>query len=182
MKPTYLLLSLALALAGCPSKNNDGGGAPAPSASTAVSAQPLASGSAAPSAAASAANAKTTWSGPYTLAAGKLSIPSENKDYAGVKQFKDDPSKHMGDGKIELTVEGDRVVGTVEGAAGPAVVEGAIVDGEIRGVVRRKEPKDDGLTGTLSAKIAGASAEGTLNLADATTAIVREAKITLTKK
>ncbi|MBX3229728.1 MAG: hypothetical protein KIT84_05290 [Labilithrix sp.] len=172
-----LCLAALVALAGCPKKEEatkevDAGAVVA----TDAAAGPADAGAAEP------ASTKATWSGPYTLAPGTLSIPTGNKDYAGVKQFKDDPSKHMGDGKIELTVDGEKVAGTIEGAAGPAIIEGSVVDGEIRGVVRRKDPKDDGLTGTIAAKIAGASAEGTLNLADGTTAIVREAKITLTKK
>ena len=183
-----LLSALAcVALAGCPSKNNDNP-TPAGSASAKPSASPLAtvapSGAPAASGSASTATASgaSAWSGSYTLAVGRLSIPSDNKDFAGVKQFKDDPSKHMGDGKIELTVTGEKVAGTVDGAAGPAIIDGSIVDGEIRGVVRRKDPKADGLTGTITAKIAGGDAEGKLSLADGTTAIIREATIALKKK
>lgn len=186
----FLLLALPL-LAGCPDKDKDKS-APSGSAAVMVTAKPdpAASGSSVPVPLASgsatkpppAPNSASSWSGSYTLALGTLSIPTENKDYAGVKQFKDDPTKHMGDGKIDLTVTGDRVAGTVEGAAGPAIIDGSIVDGEIRGVVRRKDPKDDGLTGTITAKIAGNDAEGKLALADGTTAIIREAKIALKKK
>lgn len=177
MKTIALCMFLA-ALVACGEKNKATTD-PAPSSSIgppAVSVAPAASASAKP------ADGKTGWSGPYTLAAGTLSIPSENKDYAGVKQAKDDPSKLMGDGKIELTIEGTKVTGTIEGAAGPAVVDGSVVGEEIRGTVRRKDPKDDGLTGTLTAKIAGDSAEGKLSLSEANAAIVREAKIVLKKK
>jgi len=178
----FLTAVVALALAGCPSKNNDAVMDKGASAAT-VASDAAAAGDAAADAAPLAAKGNAAWSGAYTLAAGTISIPSANKDYAGVKQFKDDPSKHMGDGTIDLRVDGDgKVTGTVEGAAGPAIIDGSIVDGEIRGVVRRKDPKDDGLTGTIVAKISGAQAEGNLALADATTAIVREAKVSLKKK
>jgi hypothetical protein len=183
MKTIALCTFLAgLALVGCGEKNkatkdsptsssspNGEGGSPAPPV---TSAAPVAS----------AKSAKTEWAGTYTLAPGTLSIPSENKDYSGVKQAKDDPSKLMGDGKIDLVVEGSKVTGTVEGGAGPAVIDGSVIGEEIRGTVRRKDPKDDGLTGTLTAKIAGDSAEGKLNLSEGNAAIVREAKVALKKK
>lgn len=181
----YMLLAATLAVAGCDDKNKTPAPAPAPSGSVAT---PATSGSAAApagSASAKGADAKvgSAWSGPYTLAAATLSIPTENKDYAGVKQAKDDPSKLMGEGQIELTVDGTgKVVGTIEGGAGPAVVDGSVVGEEIRGTVRRKNPKDDGLTGTITAKIAGDAAEGKLSLSESNAAIVREAKIVLKKK
>lgn len=171
---------LGFAAFACGDKTKATKDGPATSSSVASPAPPASS--AAPVASAAPADGKSSWSGPYTLAAGTLSIPSENKDYSGVKQAKDDPSKLMGDGKIDLTVSGNLVAGTIEGAAGPAIIDGSMVNGEIRGTVRRKDPKDDGLTGTITAKIAGDSAEGKLNLSEANAAIVREAKIVLKKK
>jgi hypothetical protein len=175
----YILLGTA-ALIGCEDKNKVTKDEPATSSSVASPPPPVTS--AAP--VASAAPSKgAAWGGSYTLAAGTLSIPSENKDYAGVKQFKDDPSKLMGDGKIDLSIDPTgKVAGTIEGGAGPAIIDGTVVNDEIRGTVRRKDPKDDGLTGTLSAKIAGDTAEGKLALSEANAAIVRESKITLKKK
>jgi hypothetical protein len=173
----YILLGAAV-LAGCGDKSKATKDRPAPSASVAspvFSAAPVASASAKPAGAA--------WAGTYSLAAGTLSIPTENKDYKGVKQAKDDPSKMMGDGKLELTVDANgKVLGTIEGPAGPAVIDGNVVGDELRGQVRRKDPKDDGLTGTLSAKMAGDSADGTLSLAVANAEIVREGKVVLKKK
>ena len=53
-----------------------------------------------------------------------------------------------------------RVSGTIDsGPAAPAIIDGSVVDGEIRGNVRRKDPADDGLTGTLVAKIDGDTVE-----------------------
>ena len=66
--------------------------------------------------------------------------------------------------------------------SGPAVIDGSVIGDEIRGTVRRKDPKDDGLTGTITAKIAGDSAEGKPNLSEANAAIVREANTVLKKK
>lgn len=180
------LLGAAL-LMGCDDKNKATKDTPAPSSSVASPA-PVSSGAPVASASGKPSDPKApaagaAWSGSYTLAPATLSIPTENKDYAGVKQFKDDPSKHMGDGKIDLNVDGSgKVSGTVEGGAGPAIIDGTVVGEEIRGTVRRKDPKDDGLTGTITAKIAGDAAEGKLALSEANAAVVREAKVILKKK
>jgi hypothetical protein len=176
------IIALCMLVTACGQKKDETKPGPVASTSAAVvtsaSAAPVASTSAAPAAAGAAG-----WSGTYTLAAGTISIPSENKDYKGVKQAKDDPSKFMGDGKIELTITGERVAGTLEGAAGPAVIDGSVVEGEIRGMVRRKDPSDDGLTGSLSAKLAGDAAEGKLLLSSQSNAeLVREGKVSLKKK
>lgn len=175
-------LASVLFLAGCP-KSGEGGDKPAPSASASVatpaSAQMAASASASASAAASKA---ASYGGKYTLTPANYYIPS-TKDYASVKQAKDDPSKHVGEGTLTLSVdETGRVSGTVDsGPAAPAIIDGALVDGEIRGNVRRKDPADHGLTGTLVAKITGDTAEGTLSLAEAHAAVVREGKLSLEK-
>lgn len=179
-----LLSASVFAVGACNDKTQATKEQPAPSSSVVATpppsssvASPVASGKTSPTGGAA------SWGGTYTLAAGTLSIPTDNKDYNGVKQVKDDPSKMMGDGKIELAVAPDgKVTGTIEGGAGPAVIDGSVVDTEIRGNVRRKDPKDDGLTGTLTAKIGGDTAEGKLSLAEANAAIVREAKVLLKKK
>jgi hypothetical protein len=179
--PAFCTFLGALALVGCGDKNKATKDAPQASSSPPngeAGSPPVTS--AAP--VASAKSSKTEWAGTYTLAPGTLSIPSENKDYSGVKQAKDDPSKLMGEGKIDLVVDGSKVAGTVEGGAGPAIIDGSVIGEEIRGKVRRKDPKDDGLTGTITAKIAGDSAEGKLNLSEGNAAIVREAKVALKKK
>lgn len=180
-----LLSATAFGVSACNDKTQATKDQPAPSSSVVATpppsssvASPVASGKASP-----VSGSAASWGGTYTLAAGTLSIPSDNKDYNGVKQVKDDPSKLMGDGKIDLAVAADgKVTGTIEGGAGPAVIDGSVVDSEIRGNVRRKDPKDDGLTGTITAKIGGDTAEGKLSLAEANAAIVREAKVLLKKK
>ena len=125
-----------------------------------------------------------TFAGKYTTAAAALHIPSDNKDYKGVKQAPDDGSKHVGEGAMSVAVDGAGLVsGEIEaGPAAPAVIEGVLSDGEIRARVRRKDPSDNGLTGTLLAKVAGSNVEGTMKLAEANASIVREAKVSLTKK
>ena len=86
-----------------------------------------------------------------------------------------------------LTRPGDDLTGLIQvmtfdpiesGPASPAVIDGQLVDDEIRGNIRRKTPADDGLTGTIVAKPDG---DGRMALADGTSAIVREAKLSLKK-
>jgi hypothetical protein len=156
------------------------GTGPAPSASAVASAGSSAAASAMPSATSSAApSARATYEGTYALTPGSYYVP-EHKDYAGVKQAKDDPSKHVGNGTLALSIEGERVTGTIDtGPASPAVIDGSIVDGEIRATVRRKTP-DDGLTGTLTAHEKDGT--GALSLAESNAAIVREGKLSLQKK
>jgi hypothetical protein len=124
-----------------------------------------------------------SYSGSYSVSPGTYYIPS-SKDYSSVKPAKDDPTKHVGEGTLSLTADGDgKVTGTIDsGPAGPGVIEGSIIDGEIRGFIRRKEPGDQGLTGTFTAKASGDTAEGKLSLAEANAAIVREGKFSLKKK
>ena len=75
------------------------------------------------------------------------------------------------------------VTGTIDsGPAAPGVVDGRVIDGELRGNVRRKDPADSGLTGTLVATQTGGAVEGTLSLAESNAAIVREGKLSLKKK
>jgi hypothetical protein len=187
------LLAMTVALGGCP-KSEDGQ-KPAPSASVSTGATAVAASSAAARAEAGTADTAkpaggspvaaqaASYGGTYSVAPASYYIP-EAKDYASVKQAKDDPSKHVGEGTLTLAVESDgRVTGTVDsGPAGPSVIDGRLFDGEIRGTVRRKEPKDQGLTGTLLGKQSGDAVEGKLSLSEANAAIVREGKFSLKKK
>ena len=175
---------LAIVLAGCPKSDEGSKGGPAASASAAAAsgAQPGDAGSDA------SADAKTdgqaaSYSGTYSVSPGTYYI-APTKDFANVKQAKDDPTKHVGEGALTLSVDADgKVTGTVDsGPAGPGVIEGSVIDGEIRGFVRRKDPADQGLTGTFTAKVGGDKVEGALSLAEANAAIVREGKLSLTKK
>jgi hypothetical protein len=185
-----LALLLPLTLGGCSKfggeKGAPGADASTPSASASALAAPSASASA-PRASASAvtgpAASAATYAGTYTVAPATLHIP-ESKDYAHVKQAKDEPSKMVGNGTLSLSVAADgRVTGEIDsGPAAPALVDGSLVGGEIRGVVLRKAPSDDGLTGTIVAKIGDASVDGKLSLAEANAAIVREGTVSLKKK
>jgi hypothetical protein len=180
------LASLAFtALTGCPKKSG-GNAAPDASAQAATGVAPAGSpvtATASASASAAPVGEAASYAGSYTLAPAALHIP-ESKDYAHVKQAKDDPSKLVGPGTLSLTVGADgRVRGEIDsGPASPSEIDGSLVDGEVRGIVRRKTPSDNGLTGTLVAKLAGEQGEGKLSLAEGNAALLREGAFTLKRK
>ncbi len=168
-------IGMLLVLAGCPKKSDDGrseaGAAPSTSASAAADAGD-----------ASTAPATATFKGKYTVAAGTMYVP-DAKDWSSVK-FKNDDSKLLGDGELSLTIDpAGRVTGTSEGGPlGAAVIEGMREGESLAAAVRRKDPSDDGLTGTLQGKVAGDKVDGTMQLAEFNAAVVRTATFSVTKK
>jgi hypothetical protein len=123
-----------------------------------------------------------TYAGKYTVSAGKMYVPDQ-KDWSSVK-FKNDETKMLGDGELVLSVDGQgRVSGSTEaGPLGASVLEGISDGTTLTATVRRKDPSDEGLTGTLVAKIAGETLDGTMKLAESNAAVVREAKVDLKAK
>jgi hypothetical protein len=123
-----------------------------------------------------------TYAGKYTVSAGKMYVPDQ-KDWSSVK-FKNDETKMLGDGELVLSVDGQgRVSGSTEaGPLGASVLDGISDGTTLTAAVRRKDPSDEGLTGTLVAKIAGDALDGTMKLAEANAAVVREAKVDLKAK
>jgi len=93
-----------------------------------------------------------------------------------------DVTTGVGDGTMQLTLEPTthRVTGTLDGAIGAAVVEGLLGDGQLSGAVRRKDPTDKGLAGTLLATVAADKISGTLTLASGDGATLRTGTFTLT--
>jgi hypothetical protein len=177
------LFACALLLAGCPKDDPPKADASAPIASSSISPQ----ASVAPSASASAAKpagAAAKYEGKYTATAGALYIPSENKDYTGVKQAKDEGTKMVGDGTLTIDLDGEgRLTGAFEsGPAQGSLVDGTVADGNITGTVRAKTAGDDALHGSLVGKMAGDSIEGTMKLADSNASVLRDVKFTATKK
>lgn len=168
---------VALALAGCPKSNET-------STSTSDAAPPRAasaSASASSAAAPAAAPKPTTWSVKYAIAEGTLYIP-DSKDWSATK-FKNDKEKFLGEGTLSLTADpSGRVSGASEGGPlGNATFDGRLDDGALTATIRRKDPSDSGLTGTLVAKIDGETLEGQMKLAESNAAVVRVAKVSGTK-
>ena len=123
-----------------------------------------------------------SYAGKYSVAVGAMYVP-EAKDWSSVK-FKNDESKMLGDGVINLDVdENGRVSGGTEGGPlGASVLEGRSDGTTLTATVRRKDPADEGLTGTLEAKVSGDSIDGTMKLAESNAAVVRVGKLEAKKK
>lgn len=180
------LIAVALVLAACSKDDPPKTDASAPPASSSISPQASAAPLAAPSASAAptAKGAAAKYEGKYTATPGALHIPSDNKDYTGVKQAKDEGTKMVGDGTLTLDVDGEgRVTGTFDsGPAQGSVLDGTVADGNVAGTVRVKTAGDDGLHGSLVGKMAGDSIEGTMKLADSNASVLRDVKFTAKKK
>lgn len=169
-------------LLGCPKKED-------PGVKAEGDAGPTVAASATPEAGTDAGAGATTgttkggaFTGKYTVSAATMYVPAE-KDWASVK-FKNDDSKLLGDGELTLTIDGS---GRVSGSSEAGPLSGAVFDGTSDGAtltatIRRKDPKDNGLTGTLVAKISGDKVEGTMNLAEFNAAVVRAGTFSATKK
>ncbi len=178
-------LGLALlALTGCPKKIDDGkaeaGAEPIPLPSTTAST--IGGGDAGPTTAGATKSGASSFKGKYTVAAGTMYVP-EAKDWAAVK-WKNDDTKLLGDGELSLAVDAEgRVTGSSEGGPlGAAVIEGKSDGHTLAATVRRKDPTDDGLTGTLLATVTGDKVDGTMKLSEFTAAVVRTATFSVAKK
>jgi hypothetical protein len=114
-----------------------------------------------------------TFDAKYTSEPGTLYMPS------GKERFKNDLSKMLGDGVLTVTVDADgRVSGASEGGPlGPTILDGEMNGQVVMGTIRRSDPSDEGLTGTLVATRSGDKIEGTMKLSDGNAAVVRQATI-----
>ena len=174
---TRLVAMACVVLAGCPKSE------PTAGTKADASADALATASADAGAEGGAAKAaKVTYVGKYTVTAGTMYVPAE-KDWASVK-FKNDESKMLGDGEMTLSIDpSGRVSGATEaGPLGTSVLEGYSDNGLLTATIRRKDPSDEGLTGTLVATVAGDVLAGTMTLAESNAAVVRVAKLEAKKK
>jgi hypothetical protein len=183
--------ALSVMLLGCP-KSGEGGGAedaaakPTASMADASAAKAEAgasvSGEGGAGSAGTAEGASRAFAGKYAISVGSMYVPA-GKDYASVK-FKNDDAKLLGDGTIAIAIDPKgRVSGTTEGGAlGASVLDGSSDGKQVTATVRRKDPTDNGLTGTLVAKLAGDALDGTMSLAEANAAVVRQGTFTAAKK
>ena len=171
-------LAALVVLAGCSKKEDPPAPTPAADAMASASTAPAASASGA----APGKNASRTFSGKYTIAPATMYIPS-TKDWSSAK-FKNDESKMLGDGELSLAIDGDGVVtGTTDGGPlGASTLTGKSEGDTVTASVRRKDVKDDGLSGTLLAKLAGDKLDGTMNLSDGQSVAVRAGTFSLAKK
>jgi hypothetical protein len=176
VKPLALLFA-TLILGAC--DRSGGGHSPSPGASASES--PAASAPASVASTASTAVApgqRSTWTGSYKSAVGSLYIPA---DWKGVRWSSPDTEKGLGDGALALEVDAvtGRVQGTLDGALGPATVDGVASDGKLSATIMRKNPSDRGFAGTLVGTIDKEHATGTMNLSSGEASAIRTATFTL---
>jgi hypothetical protein len=123
------------------------------------------------------AGGSMTWSGSYKSEAASLYIPPELK----VRWRPDETDAGIGEGRLTLSADGDgRVHGVVDGALGPAHVDGYFADGILGAQVTRQDPRDHGFSGVLTGKASGDRLEGTLNVSLAAGGALRAAAFLLT--
>jgi hypothetical protein len=117
------------------------------------------------------------WSGSYTATVGTLYIPPDWKNvrWTGVD------SGGMGEGALAISIEpsSGRVVGTVDGPLGPALIDGFVSEGKLTATLVRKDPSDRGFTGTLIGAIEHDRATGTMSVSTAQANAIRTATFTL---
>jgi hypothetical protein len=123
--------------------------------------------------------ATRSWGGTYKSAAATLTAPPDGKK----THWSDTQSTAgIGDGALALMVDGatGHVSGTVDGPLGPATVDGVVTDGNLAATLRRKDPTDQGFTGTVLGSIASDHLEGTMNVSVGLASALRTATFTLT--
>lgn len=179
MRTLLIAIACGAALIGCPKSEPTAGEAPKATAEAGASGE---AGASTGAEAAAPKPATVTFTGKYTVTAGTMYVPAQ-KDWASVK-FKNDESKMLGEGELTLAIDpSGRVSGTTEsGPLGASVLDGHSDNGTLTATVRRKDPSDDGLTGTLVATVAGDALSGTMSLAESNAAVVRVAKLEAKKK
>lgn len=121
------------------------------------------------------------WHGSYKSSSGELYIPP---DWKSVRWNVKESGAGIGEGAITLSVDpaGGRALGTLDGPLGPAVIDGLASEGKVTATVVRKDPSDQGFTGTLVGAISGDHVEGTMNLAQGEANAVRKATFALSRE
>ena len=82
---------------------------------------------------------------------------------------------------LSIDSSNGRVLGSLEGPLGPAMIDGLVWDGKVTATVTRKEPGDKGFIGTLVGSINGDHAQGTMSLSLAEASAVRQATFALSR-
>lgn len=179
MRRSSLAIALALVAAAPLSCGKTEKSEPKPMPSEARSA--FLPASAAASASAAPKRETVTWTVKYTLAPTDLYVADQDKKSV---RFKNDTEKYVGDGTLSLFVDPDgRVTGASDSPPlGPTLIAGMLANDELTATVRRANPTDEGLTGTITAKVTGDKLAGEAKLAEFNAAVVREAKLTGQKK
>jgi hypothetical protein len=125
-----------------------------------------------------ATHAVAGWRGSYKSTAGVLYVPA---DWKNVHWNVKESAAGLGEGTMALTIDpvSGRVRGTLDGPLGPATVDGFASDRKLTATIARRDPTDQGFTGTLIGSVGGDSAEGTMNVSPADASAIRTAMFTL---
>jgi hypothetical protein len=120
------------------------------------------------------------WTGTYDSKAGSIHVP-DGGEWAGFKWRGDDAGDGIGEGSLSLTLDpgSGTVTGAADGVIGPVLLSGTVEEGRVTASVRRKEPSDRGLTGTLVAAQTGDRMEGTMRLSFGDAHLLREVSFRL---
>jgi hypothetical protein len=158
-------------LLGC-SRGTEGAPAPVASASSA----PVASASAA--AAPKASDGSGAWTGTYTATTGSLFVP----DWTGVKFRGEDASVGLGDGAMNVSLDGSgRATGTLDGALGATAIDGVLREAAFSATLIAVD-RAKGFSGTAIGTRDGDAITGTMRLSLPTGNVIREASFKLAAK
>jgi hypothetical protein len=124
--------------------------------------------------------ASSAWSGTYKSTASAITVVPEWKK---VHWSDTQSTQGVGDGTMTLAIDGatGRITGTLDGPLGPATLDGAVADGKVTASLVRKDPSDQGFTGTLLGTVATDKVEGTMNASPGGGGTVRTVTFTLAR-
>jgi len=136
----------------------------------------------APSSSVARAEGTTRWTGTYKSGAAPFYVP-DGGEWSGYKWRGDDGGDGLGEGSLSIAIAGSHAVtGEASGAIGDALIVGVATDDQLTASVRRKDPADHGLTGTLVAtKSAADRLDGTMRLSFGDAHVLREVAFSLGK-
>ncbi|MEO8799941.1 MAG: hypothetical protein ABI551_18740, partial [Polyangiaceae bacterium] len=122
-----------------------------------------------------------TFTGSYTAVPGSLYVP-DGGVWSGTKWRGDDAGDGLGEGTLALTVHGNHVEGVLDGALGPATLEGSLFADQVTARIDRKDPSDGGFVGTFDGTLKDGVVEGDMYLSSLVNAhLLRQAKVHLKK-
>lgn len=171
-------LLAALGSAACGRSSQQGAPAAGSSSvtpSASALAAPISPSTASPAARAGALRA---WKGTYKTIPAALSVTA---DWSKTHWGSADTTSGVGEGTLALSIDPGtgRVTGSLDGAAGPAVIEGTASATQVTASVLRKDPADRGLAGTLVATQAPGAITGIMTLATGDGAVLRAGTFSL---
>jgi len=120
------------------------------------------------------------WSGSYEAKRGKVDLPKDSPWPA----WRKDDGKRLGQGVVELTIEGSGDVrGAVSGALGALSIRGRVEGGVLRAGVAAEDPTGEAaMAGRLTATLKDNAMKGELRASDERGDTVRVAEVVLRRR